>query len=358
MHLTQNPSRPNRVTETEQGFRLPADIPFPLDDAAPVIALLDRCPAARETPLVDLPDLARARDIAAIRVKDERARMGLGSFKALGAAHVIAHAAVEANPGDPVGALAGRTFVTASAGNHGLSVAAGAAVFGARAVIYLSDTVPDSFAQRLRAKGAEVLRAGRSYEASMDAAAHTAEAEGWTLLSDSSWEGYTEIPGRLMQGYLALMAEVAVQIDAPPTHIFVQAGVGGLAAAVAAAARRLWGDMPCIVVVEPDAASCIANSLAAGTFALARGPVSDMGRLDCKEASMIALRGLARDGDAVLTLSDTEVNSVLPQLAEVGLETTASGGAGLAALLLSQPHRAALGLDVTSRVLAFVTEER
>ncbi|MGY9045640.1 MAG: pyridoxal-phosphate dependent enzyme [Rhodobacterales bacterium] len=331
-------------------------MPFPLDDAAPVLALLNRCPAAQTTPLVDLPSLAADCGVAAIRVKDERARMNLGSFKALGAAHVIAHAAAAANPDNPIGALQGCTYVTASAGNHGMSVAAGAAVFGARAVVYLSDTVPDSFAQRLTAKGAEVIRAGQTYEASMQAAAQTAEAEGWTLLSDSSWEGYTEIPQRLMQGYLALMAEVADQLDAAPTHVFVQAGVGGLAAAVAAHVRATWGDAPRVIVVEPDAAPCIAQSLAKSVFTPVSGPVSEMGRLDCKEASMIALRGLARDADAVVTLSDAEVNGVLGKLAELGLATTPSGGASLAALMLSEPHRDALGLSKTSRVLVFVTE--
>ncbi|SNR51923.1 diaminopropionate ammonia-lyase [Puniceibacterium sediminis] len=356
MEFIPNPSRPDRVTPSAPSFPLPADIPYPLDDATPVLALLGRCPAAQETPLVDLSDLAAECGIATLWAKDERTRMGLGSFKALGAAYVIAHAAAEANPDDPLGALKGRTFVTASAGNHGLSVAAGAAIFGARAVIYLSDTVPDSFAQRLTAKGAEVVRAGRTYEASMDAAAQTAEAEGWTLLSDSSWEGYTEIPQRLMQGYLALMAEVAEQVTEPPTHVFVQAGVGGLAAAVAVYVRARWGDAPYVVVVEPDAAPCIAQSLANGAFTPVRGPVSDMGRLDCKEASMIALRGLARDADAVVTLSDPEVNGVLKRLADLGVATTASGGASLAAVMLSRTHRDALGLDPTSRVLTFVTE--
>ncbi|WP_372837209.1 pyridoxal-phosphate dependent enzyme, partial [Puniceibacterium confluentis] len=326
MKLIKNPFRAE-----SRDFPLPDGIPYPQDDPGPVLALLRRCPVAQITPLTTLPDLARDSHIAALWVKDERTRMGLGSFKALGAAHVIAHAAAALSPEDPVGALGGHTFVTASAGNHGLSVAAGAAVFGARAVVYLSDTVPDSFALRLRAKGAEVVRSGRNYEDSMQAAAEAADAKGWTLLSDSSWEGYTEIPQRLMQGYLALMAEVGEQLHPAPTHVFVQAGVGGLAAAVAAATRRLWGEAPRVIVVEPDAAPCVAQSLDNERFTPVRGPVSDMGRLDCKEASMIALRGLARDADAVVTLSDAEVNAVLPRLAELGLATTASGGASVAA---------------------------
>ncbi len=339
-----------------EGGLVLTDIPLPCDDAAPVQRLLSRCPAARPTPLTPLPDLARTLDLAEVWAKDERGRMGLGSFKALGAAHVIASEAADARPDAPEGALGDRTYVTASAGNHGLSVAAGARVFGARAIVYLSDTVPDAFAQRLQDKGAEVVRAGRTYEDSMDAAAQAAQDNGWTLLSDSSWPGYTDAPRILMQGYLALMAEVAEALDTAPTHVFVQAGVGGLAAAVAAAARRSWGESPRIVVVEPTAAACIADSLRHGTPTRVAGPVSTMGRLDCKEPSFIALRGLARDADFVQTVSDAEVAGHLPRLADLGLDTTPSGGASLAALLLSGPYRDTLGLDGTSRVLTFVTE--
>lgn len=352
MHLTQNTYRLSAKT-----FDLPDDIPLPADDGAPVRALLDRCPVAAVTPLVSMPDLATRADVAQVWVKDERTRMGLGSFKALGAAHVIAHAAMAADPDNPATALAGQTYVTASAGNHGLSVAAGARVFGARAVVYLSDTVPDAFAVRLRDMGAEVVRAGRSYEASMDAAAHAAQEQGWTLLSDSSWPGYTDLPWRLMQGYLALIDEVSDVLTPPPTHVFVQAGVGGLAASVAAGVRRAWGDAPRVIVVEPTAAPCVALSLAAGEFRVATGPVSDMGRLDCKEASMIALAGLARDADAVVTLSDAQVAAILPDLAALDMATTASGGASVAALLCSGLLRSELGLTSASRVLTFVTEE-
>src|SRR5690606_33602556 len=111
-----------------------ANVPLPADDAAPVLALLQRCPVAGQTPLVDAAVLAERAGVAAVSVKDERGRMGLGSFKALGAAYVIAHLAQQ-------GDVADRVFVTASAGNHGLSVAAGAAAFGARAVVYIAQTV-------------------------------------------------------------------------------------------------------------------------------------------------------------------------------------------------------------------------
>ncbi|WP_349361047.1 pyridoxal-phosphate dependent enzyme [Stappia sp.] len=333
-------------------------IPDPSTDVAAVAALLARCPAAAETPLLATDELARAAGVAALHVKDERGRMGLGSFKALGAAYVIACDAVATGAEDLKTALGDVTYVTASAGNHGLSVAAGAGVFGARAVVHLADTVPEAFADRLREKGAEVVRSGADYEASMAAAERAAEDNGWRLLSDSSWPGYTTRPWRLMEGYLALMDEAIRQMPAPPTHLLLQAGVGGLAGAAAALARAVWGERVRIVVVEPAAAPALQASIAAGRPVETPGPVSSMGRLDCKAPSLIALKGLARDADAFVTLEDAEVEAHLATLAAAGLATTPSGGAGLAALLAADAEaRAALGLGAESRVLAIVSEE-
>ncbi len=335
------------------GGKLAQSAPFPSVDVSNVAALLSQCPSAGETPLADASEIA---PVAALWVKDERGRMNLGSFKALGAAYVIASDVVKA-AGDTLGstALSGRTYVTASAGNHGMSVAAGARAFGAEAVVYIAETVPESFAERLRARGARVVREGSDYAASMDAALNAAKTQGWTLLSDSSWEGYTEAPYILMEGYLQMASEAARQCPEPPTHILLQAGVGGLAGAVAAYARDHWGDAPKIIVVEPEAAPALLESIAAGKAVYADGPDSIMGRLDCKEPSLIALNGLARDADQFLTLTDDEVATVLPQLADAGLETTASGGAGLAAVL-NPIARAELGIDESARVLCFLSE--
>ena len=321
-----------------------AEIPAPSIDAGAPERLLARCPAAAETPLTPLAGFG-----ARVWAKDERERMGLGSFKALGAAYVIAHEAAATWADDMARALAGRTYVTASAGNHGMSVAAGARVFGAEAVIYLAETVPEGFAERLRAKGAQVVRAGAEYEASMAAAARAADDNGWTLLSDSSWPGYTDLPHRLMEGYLAMAAEAARQMPEAPTHILLQAGVGGLAGACAAYFRQVWGDAPQILVVEPDAAPALQASIKAGQAVATTGPVSCMGRLDCKEPSLIALKGLARDADAFVTITEDEAKDVLPMLAEQGMATTESGAAGLAALRL-------MDLPEHARVLCFVSE--
>lgn len=323
------------------------------DDPAPVLALLGKCPAYAETPLVSAAALAGEIGIGALHVKDERGRMCLGSFKALGAAYVIARdAAATSDTGRT--ALAGRTYATASAGNHGLSVAAGASAFGAQAVIYLAETVPEGFAERLRGRGARVVREGADYEASMAAAARDAAANGWTLLSDSTWRGYDTGIG-VMEGYLALGAEVARQIPAPPTHVFLQAGVGGLAAAVAAFARRTWGEAPCVVVVEPAAAPALMQSARAGRAVHAAGPVSSMGRLDCKEPSLAAFEALSGIADAFVTMTDAEVEATLPGLAGHGLATSPSGGAGLAALFQCA-QTGEFGLGPASRALGILSE--
>jgi diaminopropionate ammonia-lyase len=339
-----------RLTNPWRGHILQHSGLYPLADERGVASLLSRCPAHAPTPLHRMTDLAAQFGISQLWLKDERGRMGLGSFKALGAAHAIARDAVETRADDLQHALQGRVYVTASAGNHGLSVAAGAQVFGARAVIFLAQTVPEAFADRLRAKGAEVVRDGADYEASMQAAAHAAQVQGWTLLSDSSWPGYATMPLRVMEGYLQLAAEMAAQIDAPPSHILLQAGVGGLAAAVAAHARRVWGDAPQIIVIEPEAAPALTNAIRAGKVVDTVGPSSNMGRLDCKTASEIALNGLARDADVFVTITDDDATRGAELLAAHGLSTTPSGAAGVAALL------AGLTVPPSARVVAILSE--
>lgn len=325
-------------------------------DASLVISLLQHCPAHEPTPLVDCPKLAAQIGITSLHMKDERQRMGLGSFKALGAAFSIAKAAHKkigdgiVDPTVAKTALKGTVFVTSSAGNHGLSVAAGANIFGAKAVIFLSVHVPTNFADRLRAMGAQVEISGDDYEASMAAAMEAAKANGWTLLSDSTW--VEDTTGRdIMEGYLALCEEMISQYGDAPSHMFLQAGVGGLASAATVAARKMWGNKPHITVVEPTAAPALQASIEQKAPALTSGPPSNMGRLDCKEPSHLALKALARDADAFLTLDDEFVAAEICQLKAYGLETSPSGGAGFAATVAMAKE---LGPD--ARVLVILSE--
>ena len=326
-------------------------------DVAAVFTLLQRCPVAQKTPLITVPELATKLKVDELWVKDERSRMNLGSFKALGAVYAIAKQALATKPSELTTALTGVIYCCASAGNHGLSVAAGARLFGAQAVIYLAQTVPDSFAKQLREKGAKVVRAGENYEESMTAAKEGAAIHGWTLLADTSWPGYTQLPRDIMEGYLATGAEVAEQISQPPTHIFLQAGVGGLAAACTAMARKLWGEAPKIIIVEPLFAPALYQSVQAGRVLAVTGAVSNMGRLDCKRPSDLALAYLAKEADAFELISDEEIASFITRLPEYGLTTSPSGGAGLSAFAdLSEAQREHLGINEHSRILTYLSE--
>ncbi|PXW72067.1 diaminopropionate ammonia-lyase [Loktanella sp. PT4BL] len=339
---------------TVRGHGLADPAPGDAFDTEAVTRLLDQCPAHHATPLLDCEGLARITGAARVVLKDERTRMGLGSFKALGAAHVIARDAADVvrDTGvDWCNALNGRSYVAASAGNHGLSLAAGAAVFGARAVIYLADTVPEGFAARLRAKGAEVVRAGANYEESMAAASVAAEEGDLQLLSDGSWPGYTRLPFHVMEGYTQMGLEIAQAYEGTPTHVFLQAGVGGLAAALAESLRAYWGDGPRMIVVEPEAAPALIASMKAEALVTTQGPVSNMGRLDCKTPSMLALGILARDADDFTTITEGEAEAAVAALAEQGIRTTPSGAAGVAAAL------AGVGdIDSRSNVLCIISE--
>ena len=329
-------------------------------DPSAARALFAKCPVAHVTPLHEVTAIAAELGVASVFVKDERERMGLGSFKSLGAAFAIAKAAdkvVSQNPKIAFeNALNGRTFVCASAGNHGLSKAAGARAFGAKSVVYLSSTVPQEFAERLTAKGAQVVRAGNTYEASMDAALKAAEDNEWELLSDSSWAGYSEMPRDVMEGYLIMGAEVADQLTSPPTHIFLQAGVGGLAAACTAAARHYWGGAPKIYVVEPDYAPALFDSIKASRAVVSKGPVSIMGRLDCKEPSHLALKYLAKEADGFITITEDESIAAVDDLKAHGLAASPSAVAGYAGVFCAGSIREKLELTPDSRVLIYLSE--
>ena len=322
------------------------------------MAMLRQCPAYQASPLRPLAALAKELGVGTLTVKDETQRMRLGSFKALGGVFAVAQMLEDASGTADLTSeqahrtAAGMTFITASAGNHGLSVAAGARIFGARGIIVLSSSVPEGFAERIRKTGSEVVRVNGSYEDSVQYAIDAADENGWLLLADGSWEGYTERPALVMEGYTVLAEECRLEFEKTgtwPTHVFLQAGVGGLAGAVAAHIRDHWSVQPKIIVVEPDAAPCLLKSVEAGKLTRADGPESNMGRLDCKDASLIAFDALRRDADMFVTVSDEEAEEAARLYAAHGISTTPSGSAPLLALKNLQPGG-------NARCLLFATE--
>lgn len=301
--------------------------------------------------------LAGGLGIDRLWLKDESQRMELGSFKALGGGFAVAQMISDAAGAD-TDSEAGRktaasmTFITASAGNHGLSVATGARNFGAKAVIVLPSSAPAAFEERIRRTGAEVQRLNGTYEESVSCATKQADRHGWLLLADGSWEGYIERPGLVMEGYTVIAEECRVEFDRIgdwPSHVFLQAGVGGFAGAISAHIRSFWEKQPTIVVVEPDRAPCLLRSVETGTLTRADGPLSNMGRLDCKDASLIAYEALRRDADLFTLVSDAEARAAVARLAAHGIATTPSGGAALAAV-------SNLDLGPEARILMIASE--
>ena len=332
------------------------------------------------TPLVILPALAAALGVGAVHVKDEGFRLGLGSFKALGGAYAVVRLVLEEAArqlGRPVGfdamaspevraVAAGMTVTCATDGNHGRSVAQGAKVIGARAVIFVHGGVSESRVAAIARFGAEMVRVAGTYDDSVAEAARVGAARGWTVVSDTSWPGYERIPRLVMQGYTAIVREALRALDAPPTHVFVQAGVGGIAAALAAHLAIVLGDRrPTFVVVDPARAACIFETARAGhPVKIAHGEPTVMAMLECYEPSPVAWRVLARVADAFMTVEDIEAVAVMNRLARPAGDDPAivageSGGAGLAGAIraATDPEiRTKLGLDSASGVFAVITE--
>lgn len=299
--------------------------------------------------------------------KDETGRMGLGAFKALGAPYAVARLLGDAwfaktgetltpsrlKDADVRAWATTQSYVCASAGNHGLGVAAGAQAVGAKSRIHLAQTVPANFAERLRALGAEVVWSGDVYDDSVAAAIADANQSGATLLADGTWPGYTEIPKWVMEGYCVIAEELRASFEASglwPTHVFLQAGVGGLAAAMAHMIRLNWTVQPELIVVEPEAAACLKASHDAGRATRSDGPDSNMGRLDCKEPSIVAWQVLERCNVTYQTLSEEEGAAAAEAVTKLGIATTPSGAAGFGALCTQLPD-IATGRDFSPLVI-------
>lgn len=332
------------------------------------------------TPLLALPALAAELGVGALHLKDEGRRLDLGSFKALGGAYAVMQLVLEEAARalgrpldvadlsrDDVREVAkAMTFACATDGNHGRSVAQGAAFVGARSVISVHAGVSDERIAAIARFGAQMIRVAGTYDDSVREAARVAEQRGWTILSDTSWPGYERIPGLVMQGYTAIVREALRALDAPPTHVFVQAGVGGIAAAAAAHFAVVLGERrPVFIVVEPARAACLYESAKAGhSVRIEHGEPTVMAMLECYEPSLVAWRILTRAADAFMTVDEGEAVSVMKRLArprgrDPKVVAGESGGVGLAGLIaaVDDPDaRAALGLDASSRVFVINTE--
>lgn len=334
----------------------------------------------KPTPLHSLPGLARELGVGSIHMKDEGFRLGLGSFKALGGAYAVIVLALEEatkrlgrtvqlselQSPDVRKITAGQTFACATDGNHGRSVAQGAEFIGAKSVVFVHVGVSDARIAAIARFGAQMVRVDGNYDDSVAEAARVATAKGWTIVSDTSWPGYDRIPRLVMQGYTALVREALAQLPAPPTHVLVQAGVGGIAAAAAGYLALVLGEKrPTFIVVDPARAACIYESARANRpVKIAEGPPTVMAMLECYEPSLAAWDVLSRVADGFMIVQDEDAVAIMRRLAKPAAGDPAivsgeSGGVGLAGLVALSGDKALrdkLGLGTTARILVVNTE--
>ena len=338
-------------------------------------------PGHAATPLIARPALAGAVGIAELWCKDESRRFGLGSFKALGGAYAVYRClsdAVEAQTGTLPAtgdllagryrALASETTVTsATDGNHGRSVAWGAQLFGCRCVIYMHKGVTAARVRAIEGLGASVERVDGTYDDSVRVCAEDAARLGRQVISDTAYRGYTEVPCQVMQGYGLIAEEIMEErpADWRPTHVFMQVGCGGFAAAVYGRLWEAWGaPRPRLVLVEPTAADCLNRSCVAGELTVTPGSLDTLiGGLACGEVSLVAWPILKPSAFACMTIEDAWAVEAMRRLAQDGEdppivagEAGASGVAGLMAAAARPETRHLLGLDAGSRVLTVISE--
>ncbi len=351
------------------------------DALARALAVIRTWPGYAVTRLCPLPALAQAAGVASIHYKDEGSRFGLGSFKGLGGAYAVAQALsreLAQRLGRPVTAndllydatvrqhSADITVTCATDGNHGRSVAWGAQMLGCRCVIYIHATVSVGRRDAIARYGAQVVRTTGNYDDSVQEAERDARAKGWFVISDTSYPGYMDVPRDVMQGYQVMVQEAVQALPQWPTHVFVQAGVGGFAAAVCAYFwERDAAERPVFVVVEPDRADCLMQSARAGEVVAVKGELDTlMAGLACGEVSLLAWDILATGANAFCTIPDAAAVHTMrllasPMAGDPAIVAGESAVAGLAAALLcAQDARAreTLGLGSDSRVLLFGSE--
>jgi diaminopropionate ammonia-lyase len=334
------------------------------------------------TALHALPNLARKLGISALYYKDESTRFGLKSFKALGGAYAVFRLIQKAvalqhngHLPSPQEILSGRyadiiskmTVTCATDGNHGRSVAWGAKLFGCRCVIYIHATVSEGRRAAIAFYGAEVIRVQGNYDDSVHHAASEAAKNGWTVVSDTTYEGYRDIPIDVMHGYGVMSREIVKQLhDAPPTHVLVQAGVGALAASVCATFWQKWGaSRPKFIIIEPEHADCFFQSGQVGHPVIVTGDLETvMAGLACGEVSPVAWDILKNGIDCYATLADKFALEGMRVLANpVGddpkIVSGETGSTGLGLLMAAHENTVAwntLGLGPESRVLMIGSE--
>ena len=338
-------------------------------------------PGYEETPLYNLSSLSKSISVDKIWYKDESKRFGLKSFKALGGAYAVfrqLQIRIEQETGQTAdihqilkgdfNAITRQVVIScATDGNHGRSVSWGCQMFGCPCIIYIHRDVSIGRQQAMEAFGAEVVRIKGNYDESVKTADSEAQQHGRCIVSDTSYEGYMDIPRDVALGYTVMLEEAVNQMNGDiPTHVFVQGGVGGVASAVCAYFWELWGDKrPRMIIVEPEQANCLQESARAGHPVAVEGDLDTlMAGLACGEVSALAWEILKNGANDFLTISEESVPDTMKLLAkgyegDAAIEAGESAVAGLGALICARSDQTlsdSLSLDENSKIFIIGTE--
>ena len=304
------------------------------------------------TPLLLLNKLSKDLNLKNIYYKDESKRFDLKSFKALGGAYAVEKISI------------GKKKIvvsTATAGNHGRSVAWGAKRLGIKCKIFISENVSDQRGKAMENLGAEVIKVKGNYENSLNECINQSKKNDWQIVQDVAWKDYMLVPKFTMAGYTVMMKEISEQIKNDKiTHIFLQAGVGGMAAAMVAGATRYLKNIPTIIVVEPDSAACVMASIKTGKIEKINiERESLMGGMSCGEVSLVPWEILKKSVKHCISLPDDDIAITMKLLANASLseskivagENSAPGVISLIASCKNEKIKNDLNLNSDSNVL-------
>ena len=309
------------------------------------------------TPLVSLNKLSEILKLNKIFYKDESKRFNLKSFKALGGAYAVEK--VTKGNKDMI-------VSTATAGNHGRSVAWGAKKLGMKCKIFISEYVSEFRAEVMRSFGAEVIRVKGNYDNSLKECIKQSKNNNWQIVQDVAWEGYKLVPKLTMAGYSVMMKEISEQIkNQKISHVILQAGVGGMAAGTIAGIAKYLDNVPKIIVVEPESAACVLESIKAGKIEkISIKKESLMGGMSCDEVSLVPWEILKNSVSHCVTVSDNYISKTVKSLANcefsnekiVGGECSTPGIISLISMSNDSEIREKINLNENSNILLFGCE--
>ena len=309
------------------------------------------------TPLINLSKLSKELNLKNIFYKDESKRFDLKSFKALGGAYAVE----KISKGNK-----DLTVSTATAGNHGRSVAWGAKRLGLKCKIFISEFVSDNRGQAMKNLGAEVIKVNGNYEKSLIECIKQSTENGWQIVQDVAWENYLLVPKYTMAGYSVMMREIFDQLQNNQiTHIILQAGVGGMAGAMIAGIARYLTNIPTTMVVEPDSAACVLESIKTGKIEkIDIKRESLMGGMSCGEVSLVPWEILKNSVKYCISLPDDDIAKTMKLLGNASFsnekiiagENSAPGVISLIASCEDQKIKKELNLNSNSNVLVIGCE--